>query len=94
MTRWLGLDLLFAWIVKQFLYLVVRTQVQPDNVETLQIDLEKPVCYVDDRDECPGKGDRLQGGDILWYDLPEKKDQKGHDENGIQKRVVGKNAAG
>ncbi|MVF12764.1 glycerol-3-phosphate 1-O-acyltransferase PlsB [Ketobacter sp. MCCC 1A13808] len=46
MTRWLGLDLLFAWIVKQFLYLIVRTRVQPDNIESLNIDAEKPVCYV------------------------------------------------
>lgn len=46
MTRWLGLDLLFIWLVRKFLFLMVRTQVQPDDVRHLNIDPAKPVCYV------------------------------------------------
>lgn len=46
MTRWLGLDLLFIWLFKTILSWVVRTQVQPEDMETLNIDPELPVCYV------------------------------------------------
>ena len=46
MTRWLGLDLLFIWILRHILSWLVRTQVQPENIESLNIDPEKPICYV------------------------------------------------
>ena len=46
MTRWLGLDLLFIWLVRKFLFLMVRTQVQPDDVSKLNLDPTRPICYV------------------------------------------------
>ena len=46
MTRWLGLDLLFIWLVRKFLFLMVRTQVQPDDLKNLNLDPARPVCYV------------------------------------------------
>ena len=46
MTRWLGLDLLFIWLVRKLLLLMVRTQVQPDDPANLNLDPDKPVCYV------------------------------------------------
>lgn len=46
MTHWLGLDLLFIWLIKQFLSWTVRAQVQPESMESLKIDPNLPVCYV------------------------------------------------
>lgn len=46
MSRWLGLDLLIAWIVKLFLKAAVRTRIQPEDIGSLPIDADKPVCYV------------------------------------------------
>ncbi|MEE2731360.1 MAG: glycerol-3-phosphate 1-O-acyltransferase PlsB [Pseudomonadota bacterium] len=46
MTHWLGLDLLFIWFAKRFLFWMVRTQVQPETRESLSIDPNQPVCYV------------------------------------------------
>ena len=46
MTRWLGLDLLFIWLVRKFLFLMVRTQVQPDDIGKLSLDPTRPICYV------------------------------------------------
>ncbi len=46
MTGWLGLDLLVVWLVRRFLNLVVKTQVQPESRDSLAINPEKPICYV------------------------------------------------
>lgn len=46
MTRWLGLDLLFIWLVRKFLLLLVRAQVQPEDLQQLYLDPARPVCYV------------------------------------------------
>lgn len=46
MTRWLGLDLLFIWLFRHVLSWLVRTQVQPESIESLNIDPDKPICYV------------------------------------------------
>ncbi len=44
--RWLGLDLLFIWLFRKFLFLMVRTQVRPDDITSLNLDATKPVFYV------------------------------------------------
>ena len=46
MTHWLGLDLLFVWLVKRFLFWMVRAQVQPESRDSLSINPDLPVCYV------------------------------------------------
>lgn len=46
MTHWLGLDLLFVWLAKRFLFWTVRAQVQPESRESLTINPDQPVCYV------------------------------------------------
>jgi glycerol-3-phosphate O-acyltransferase len=46
MTHWLGLDLLFIWLIRRSLFWMVRTKVQPESVDSLNIDPSKPVCYV------------------------------------------------
>ncbi|MEZ5509152.1 MAG: glycerol-3-phosphate 1-O-acyltransferase PlsB [Gammaproteobacteria bacterium] len=46
--RWLGLDLLFTWLFRKFLFLMVRTRVRPsaDAATTLHLDTSRPVVYV------------------------------------------------
>lgn len=46
--RWLGLDLLFAWLFRKFLFLMVRTRVRPsaDAANSLHLDTSRPVVYV------------------------------------------------
>ncbi|MAR91110.1 MAG: glycerol-3-phosphate 1-O-acyltransferase [Pseudomonadales bacterium] len=46
MTRWLGLDLLYIWIVKRLLFWMVRANVQPESSASLNINPAQPVCYV------------------------------------------------
>jgi len=46
MTHWLGLDLLLIWLIKQFLFWMVRANVQPESRESLNVDPNLPVCYV------------------------------------------------
>lgn len=44
MTKWLSA--LFTLIARKFLFLFVRTHVIPEDLQQLQLDPDKPVCYV------------------------------------------------
>ena len=44
--RWLGLDLLFLWLIRKFLQLLVRTKVRPADFSSLNLDPVRPVFYV------------------------------------------------
>lgn len=44
--RWLGLDVLFLWLFRKFLFLLVRTQVRPTDFTSLNLDTARPVFYV------------------------------------------------
>jgi glycerol-3-phosphate O-acyltransferase len=46
MLNWLGLDRLFILIARKLLYIWVRPQVLPENLADLELDPNKPVCYV------------------------------------------------
>lgn len=46
MFNWFGLDRLFVLAARKLLYYWVRTQVLPENLAELQLDPNKPVCYV------------------------------------------------
>jgi glycerol-3-phosphate O-acyltransferase len=44
--NWLGLNHLVFWIARKILGLLVRTKIQPNDLATLNIDPNKPICYV------------------------------------------------
>lgn len=44
--RWLGLDLLFIWLFRKFLFLMVRTRVRPEDIASLNLNPSRPVFYV------------------------------------------------
>jgi len=46
MFKLLGINKLFVWIVRQILKPLVKTTVQPEDLSRLDIDWQKPVCYV------------------------------------------------
>jgi len=46
MLNWLGLDRLFILVARKLLYIWVRTKVLPENLTELDLDPNKPVCYV------------------------------------------------
>ncbi len=46
MLSWLGLDKLFILASRKLLYFWVRTQVLPEDLASLKLDPNKPVCYV------------------------------------------------
>ncbi len=44
--RFFGFGTFLFWLARKFLYLWVRTHVFPENLKELQINPDKPVCYV------------------------------------------------
>ena len=44
--NWFGLNRLALWFVRKILFVLVKTNVQPSDFESLNIDPNKPVCYV------------------------------------------------
>ncbi|MEL0028360.1 MAG: glycerol-3-phosphate 1-O-acyltransferase PlsB, partial [Perlucidibaca sp.] len=46
MLSWFGLDRLFRLLTRKLMYLWVRTQVLPNDLDLLGINPDKPICYV------------------------------------------------
>lgn len=46
MLSWFGLDRLFMLAMRKLIYFWVRTQILPEPISDLQLDPNKPVCYV------------------------------------------------
>jgi glycerol-3-phosphate O-acyltransferase len=46
MLNWLGLDKLFTLVARKLIYYWIRTKVLPENLAELDLDPNKPVCYV------------------------------------------------
>jgi glycerol-3-phosphate O-acyltransferase len=44
-VTWLGLDRSSLWLFRKLLFLWARTKVLPDDLDSLEIDRNKPVCY-------------------------------------------------
>lgn len=46
MTAWLGLDVLFIWIIRTILSWLVKAEINSDNADTLNLNPNLPVCFV------------------------------------------------